>query len=209
MACECFFAAVETKPDESDAQDNLLTPEVLSQTSELSIGTALPVINTALMLLNQSPVPAKKLRVTSWVEKKVRATSCALQKSLAGTSCSNHIVESQYFTEIIDALKAKYRTPGTTTEAKFQILTLLPKSWSVEKIVKEMGTTSYMAKVAKRMVQDGGILSTRRPKAGIYFLKILIYDIDFFKYATDLECSCNDELFNRNKSDFCSIVFNF
>lgn len=167
MACACSFAAVETQPNETDADDDILTPEVLSQTSNLSVGTTLPVINKALMLLNQSPVPAKRLRLTSWVEKKVHATSCALQKSLAGTSHSNdNAKEAQFFKEMIDGLKAKYVTAGTTTETKFQILTLLPKSWSVEKVVKEMGTTSYMAKVAKRMVQDEGILSTRRPKAG-------------------------------------------
>lgn len=167
MECACFFAAVETQPDETDADDDILTPEVLSQTSNLSVGTTLPVINKALMLLNQSPVPAKKLRLTSWVEKKVNAASCELQKSLIGTSHSNDdATEAQYFEEMIDALKVKFHTVGTTTEAKFQILTLLPKSWSVEKVVKEMGTTSYMAKVAKRLVQTEGILCTRRPKAG-------------------------------------------
>ena len=42
---------------------------------------------------------------------------------------------------------------------KVQILTILPKSWSIQKIQTEFGTTAYMAIQAKKLVNEQGILA--------------------------------------------------
>lgn len=164
----CISIAIELSP--SDDDDDVLTSEILRETSQLSIKTTLPVINQALVLLNQSPIPHKKSGNTYWLKKKVENTSCALHKSIVGdAACHSKDQESQYFTEIITQLKEKYKEASTSTDMKYQILTLLPKSWSVSQVVEEMGTTEYMAKVAKQMVQNGGILSSRPPPCGTNF----------------------------------------
>lgn len=175
-----IFIANEIEPnddhgddDENDddaENDDDLPPEVLRQTSQLSVGTTLPVINDALALLNQSPIPRKKICYNYWIEKKLERTSRAVRGSLAGASTSQFVPkESEYFTDMLTQLKEKYKSPATSIEVKYQILTLLPKSWTVKQVVEEMGTTSYMATVAKRMVKDAGILSTRPPALGTYF----------------------------------------
>ena len=46
------------------------------------------------------------------------------------------------------------------------ILTLLPKSWSVQKVQEEFRVTNYMARKAKELVKKQGILSTPNPKHG-------------------------------------------
>ena len=39
------------------------------------------------------------------------------------------------------------------------ILTLVPKSWSCKKIESEFGASNYIARMAKKLVQENGILS--------------------------------------------------
>ena len=49
---------------------------------------------------------------------------------------------------------------------KIQILTVLPKSWSVRKIETEFGASNRMARKAKEIVREKGILSSPDPKPG-------------------------------------------
>ncbi|XP_074112073.1 uncharacterized protein LOC141535826 isoform X2 [Cotesia typhae] len=46
------------------------------------------------------------------------------------------------------------------------MLTLMPSSWSIEKIVEVMGTTTYMARLAINLEADKGILSIPEKKMG-------------------------------------------
>ncbi len=41
-----------------------------------------------------------------------------------------------------------------------QILTVLPKSWSVRRVCEEFGASDYMVRKAKELVKQKGILST-------------------------------------------------
>ena len=47
-----------------------------------------------------------------------------------------------------------------------QILTILPQSWSVRRIQSEFGTSNYMARKAKNLVREKGVLATPNPKLG-------------------------------------------
>ena len=47
-----------------------------------------------------------------------------------------------------------------------RIFTALPKSWSVARICEEFGVTIYTARLAKRIVQDKGVMSSPNSKAG-------------------------------------------
>ena len=46
------------------------------------------------------------------------------------------------------------------------ILTVLPKSWSVKKIQEEFNTTNFMARQAKQLVKEKGILTMPDLKRG-------------------------------------------
>ena len=52
-----------------------------------------------------------------------------------------------------------------------RILTILPKSWSIARIVNEFGCSHYMARYAKTMVEEKGVLSSPNPKHGKHLLQ--------------------------------------
>ena len=66
-------------------------------------------------------------------------------------------------TEIIRQLKEKFLTTSERS-VKVQILTVLPMSWSVERIQTEFGASNYMVRKAKQLVKQDGILSSPDPK---------------------------------------------
>ena len=58
--------------------------------------------------------------------------------------------------EIIQQLKEKFQS----TSERTQILMVLPKSWSIRRIESEFGVSNFMARTAKKLVREKGILST-------------------------------------------------
>jgi hypothetical protein len=66
--------------------------------------------------------------------------------------------------EMMQQLKQKFVT--STKSEKLMILTLLPKSWSCQKMEQEFGVTNYIARKAKKLVKEKGILSSPNPKPG-------------------------------------------
>ena len=67
--------------------------------------------------------------------------------------------------EIITQLKEKLHSTDERSE-KVKILTVLPKSWCVRKIVKEFGASNYVARQAKKLVLEKGFHSSPNPKPG-------------------------------------------
>lgn len=49
---------------------------------------------------------------------------------------------------------------------KVQVLTVLPKSWSISKIQAEFGASNFMARRAKQLVKERGVLSSPDPRPG-------------------------------------------
>ena len=67
--------------------------------------------------------------------------------------------------EMIQQLKKKFRLTMLRNQ-QLQILTVLPKSWSVIKIQQQFGVSTYMARRSKELVKEKGILSLPSPKHG-------------------------------------------
>ena len=67
--------------------------------------------------------------------------------------------------EMIEQLKEKF-TSTTSRSERLTILTVLPERWSVAKVMEDFDVTSYMARSAKKLVEDKGVLSTPNSKAG-------------------------------------------
>ena len=74
-----------------------------------------------------------------------------MQKAIIGLEQTNDEVE------IITQLKEKYSTAGRSE--KIQILTVMPKSWSVRRVEEEFGVLNFMARKAKQLVREKGILA--------------------------------------------------
>ena len=66
--------------------------------------------------------------------------------------------------EIIKQLKEKFST--VKRSEKIQILTVLPKSWSIRRVQEEFGVSDFMARKAKQLVREKGVMSTPNPIPG-------------------------------------------
>ena len=71
---------------------------------------------------------------------------------------NTHLDEVSCFREMISDLKNKFKNVTTINE-KIKILTLLPSSWSREKIANEFQTSVHLARKAKELKKSKGILS--------------------------------------------------
>ena len=65
--------------------------------------------------------------------------------------------------EMVHQIKEKYDS-ATTRSENLSVLTVLPKSWSLHQIAKVFGTSRYLARRAKQLVADKGVLSNPKPK---------------------------------------------
>ena len=61
------------------------------------------------------------------------------------------------YEELIIKLKDKMKTV-TSTQEKINILSLLPSSWSIQKIQNEFSVSQYLARQSKQLVKTSGIL---------------------------------------------------
>jgi len=66
---------------------------------------------------------------------------------------------------MIQQLKEKLRETKRRSE-QVQVLTVLPKSWSVKKVQQEFGVSGYLARQSRKLVEERGILSLPGPSRG-------------------------------------------
>ncbi|KAK4024051.1 hypothetical protein OUZ56_009441 [Daphnia magna] len=71
--------------------------------------------------------------------------------------------QSDDYDELISEIKSSFEASQSLIERK-QLLTLLPKSWNRQKIVKEMQCSDFLAKEAIRLRNEVGILPKLKSK---------------------------------------------
>ena len=101
--------------------------------------------------------------------------------------------------EIIRQLKDKFHCT-TESSVKVQILTVLPMSWSIERIQREFGASNFMVRKAKQLVKQHGILSTPDPHPGRPSLKENVIDLVKLFYESD-----TSSRMMPGKKDFISV----
>lgn len=134
--------------------------------SELSLDITLPTINQALSLLNQSPIPARKKIADSYLNNKITRVTQNLRTALGAENNVNNQFSDADAADIIYKLREKFNDDNTSRSSRLQILTLLPSSWSVNKVVEVMGASVHMVRVAKKLTTDEGILAIPAKKIG-------------------------------------------
>lgn len=128
-------------------------------------------LNTSLQVLGESPVVKRKIDTrVHYAKKKVKSIHTTVKRKLeliTGEPLdeSDEEPNDPGASEIIDQLKEKFKSCSKRSE-KVQVLTVLPKSWSMKRIETEFEATNYMVRKAKKLVEDKGILSTPNQKAG-------------------------------------------
>ncbi|XP_044575132.1 uncharacterized protein LOC123258940 [Cotesia glomerata] len=138
-----------------------------SLASQVSAATQLPVINHALQLLNQSPIPSRKLNDNQFLNNKINQISDSLKKVLLSSTDEDPVDDDgENFRALIKLLQDKFNDKETEKSLKIQILTLLPEQWSERRISETMNTSRHMSRVAKALVEEKGLLSVPESKLG-------------------------------------------
>ena len=146
--------AVESNPV-NDSDDEIDSSYVCQQES-------LKSINQCLQAIGETPVSKKKLVQASYPKEKLNKIKVAAAKAILPSMTPTEIDNDS---EIIEQLKEKFHS-STDRSQKVQILTVLPKSWSIRKAEEEFAASNYMARKAKDLVKDQEILSPPNPKHG-------------------------------------------
>lgn len=161
---------------------------------------AVSQLNAVLPYLEQSPISTKKMMYKKYRSEKFKTVSCSIKNKLfpgLTPSTSHQCPDS----EIIEQLKVKFATL-TKNSDRMELLTILPKSWSILKMMEEFQISNYMARKVKQLVDEKGILSTPNPKLG----KALSSEI-MEKVKSFYECDDISRCMPGGK-DFVSVVEN-
>ncbi|XP_038055996.1 uncharacterized protein LOC119727987, partial [Patiria miniata] len=120
------------------------------------------IVNQSLTIIGESPIKSKKKSTGSYIESKVKKIESTIKNRLE-TATGKQFQDDEC--EMISQLKEKFHSLTRTSE-QVQVLTVLPTSWSIHKITEEFGASNYMARKAKKLVKEQGILAIPNPKSG-------------------------------------------
>ena len=112
------------------------------------------------------------------------------------TGVNTHVLHTNDGTEIIQQLKEKFGSTKSRSE-RIRILTALPKCWSVCRITEEFGASKYLAKCAKKLVENKGILSSPNSKTRPSLSE------DTVEFVKSFYCSDSISRVMPGKKDFC------
>ncbi|XP_044594869.1 uncharacterized protein LOC123272235 [Cotesia glomerata] len=90
-----------------------------SSASQVSAATQLPVINHALQLLNQSPIPSRKLNDNQFLNNKINQISDSLKKVLLSSTDEDPVDDDgENFRALIKLLQDKFNDKETEKSLK-------------------------------------------------------------------------------------------
>ena len=165
-------------PDEgpqSEIDPVVVTPHGDELQPETSGSVAL--VNLCLESFGETPITKVKLKRSKKRSKqKVDKITTMMQKVVISErpSCSD--------CKIVSQLRKKF--PTATRSEKMQILTVLPKSWSIKRIQEEFNTTNFMARQAKELVKEKGVLAMPDLKRGHALTEQTVHLVQSF-YRSD------------------------
>jgi len=120
---------------------------------------AVSSLNKCLAEVGETPYSQSRARAKSYPRQKVKKITEAMQRMvIPGEPIDDG-------TEMVQQLKEKFQSTTKRNE-QLQVLTVLPKSWSIKKIQQEFGVSTYMARKSKKLVEEKGILSLPDPVRG-------------------------------------------
>ena len=146
-------------PDTCSTSDSESQESITSLKDEVNQAETIVMVNSCLDKIGETPVTRRKLQSKKYVEKKMENITKVMKKAVMGDTYSDQTGDEG---EMVRQLKEKFSTAERSK--KIQILTVLPKSWSIRKIQLEFGTSNFMARKAKELVKKKGILSSPDPK---------------------------------------------
>ena len=142
---------------------------------------AVSSLNVCLAEIGETPFSQSRARSKTYCGQKVKKITEALQRTvITGAPIDDG-------TEMIQQLKEKFREAKRRSE-QVQVLTILPKSWSVKKVQQEFGVSEYLARQSKKLVEERGILSLPGPSRGPSLPPETVIDVCSFYESDDISC---------------------
>ena len=121
--------------DPKEAEVYVQIPEVVSS------------LNKCLVEIGETPYSQTKARGKNYSRHKVKKITEAMKRTVITGEATDD------GSEMIQQLKEKFQSTTQRSE-QLQILTVLPKSWSLKKIQQEFGVSNYMARKSKELVKE-------------------------------------------------------
>ena len=182
----------QSSSSSSPAASSIPTPELADLSREERL-ESMHAVNLCLEKLGETPITARKARSKKYSQKKVEEVTAMMGR--AGLQSREQSGDDK---EIIQQLKDKFSTTSERS-VKVQILTILPMSWSIEKVQAEFGATNFMVRKAKLLVREKGVLSSPDPQPG-HRIAERIVDLVISFYESD-----SSSRIMPGKKDFISV----
>ena len=177
---------LHAKTDSSSSTPSDSPNEMMYEPSE-----SIQIVNQCLVDLGETPVTKRKLQSKKYSERKLEVLTMKMSEAMLGEKQNDE-------SEILQQLKEKFHSTSQNS-MKVQILTILPKSWSIQKIQTEFGVSNFMARKAKQLVKDKGVLSSPDPRPGRHVSQETFDNVVGF-YENDEHSRCMP-----GKKDFVSV----
>ncbi|GBL97431.1 hypothetical protein AVEN_170533-1 [Araneus ventricosus] len=144
--------------DSSKSQDDLNVPEVPLTSEKIE---AIEALNKSLTAIEETPIKRKH-----YPETKIKKVMEAFRTKILNLSSSTSQPDTvkNHNNEIINQLKEKFNDT-IDKSVRMQILTMLPKSWTLKKI--EFRVSNFTARKAKKKkkLNENGVMSCPNPKS--------------------------------------------
>ena len=136
--------------------------------------TDVALASKSFQSIGESPIRIKKLGQKRYAQEKVKSLRKSLFKKLKTDHSNLEDKDSEYqhlqknkneYEEMVQQLKETFQATNKRS-IQMQVLTLLPQSWSKRRMETEFKISNYMARAAKKLVAEKGVLSTPNPKHG-------------------------------------------
>ena len=121
-------------------------------------GVAIPALNEVLGIIGETPLDRRRLKQQSYGKRKFEQLQAGVQETFQIDKSRD---DSE---EMISQLKDKFKS--ATRGEKIQILTIMPRSWSVRKLESEFKVSNWMARTAKRLQTEVGVMASPNAKPG-------------------------------------------
>ena len=156
---------------------------------------SMKLINQCLEVIGETPISKRKQQSKKYLGQKLDQLITTMEKAMIGEASTT----TEDGSEIIEQLKEKFHSTSERS-IKVQVLTVLPKRWSVRKIQTEFDTSNFMARRAKQLVKEKGVLSSPNPKPGHCIAKKKTTELVVGFYESD-----NSSRMMPGKKDFVSV----
>lgn len=154
-----------SQPDISDPSVAVAGPST-SATSDMEYANVeLCNLNATLSSIGESPIRLKRVAKGTYAKRKVENIARKIRGKIEAATGQPLRPWKDDGEEMIHQLREKFRSSSARSD-KLQILTALPGSWSVRKIMTEFQTTKHMAVKSKQLAKEHGVLTVPNPKPG-------------------------------------------